>query len=42
MVDMEEGLTKAVTLTPGEAASITTEQLAKIQVPSYLLVIFIT
>ena len=32
MVDMEEGLTKTVTLTAAEAASITTEQLAKIQV----------
>ena len=32
MVDMEEGLTKTVTLTPQEAATITKEQLAKIQV----------
>ena len=33
MVDMEEGLTKTVTLSPQETASMTTEQLAKIQVP---------
>lgn len=32
MVDMEEGLTKTVTLTPQEVSSITKEQLAKIQV----------
>ena len=32
MVDMEEGLTKTVTLTPQETATITKEQLAKIQV----------
>ena len=32
MVDMEEGLTKTVTLSPQETATITKEQLAKIQV----------
>ncbi|XP_063686306.1 kinesin-like protein KIF17 isoform X2 [Bolinopsis microptera] len=32
MVDMEEGLTKTVTLSPAETATITKEQLAKIQV----------
>ena len=32
MCDLEEGLTKTVTLTPAEAAVITKEQFAKIQV----------
>ena len=32
MVDMEEGLTKTVTLSPQETATITKEQLSKIQV----------
>jgi hypothetical protein len=32
MVDMEEGLTKTVNLSPQETASFTKEQLAKIQV----------